>query len=136
MRQPVLSSSSSGSDLKEDASNAKEQPASGTRTRGRFIYQDSNDIPDDDKIVITAEQCEGQLGYGFSTTKKWMIVMVIFIIQISMNINTSLYSNAVSGITERFNVSAQAARVGSAAFLVAYAFGYVLELLVDLTCQS
>jgi MFS family permease len=40
-----------------------------------------------------------------------------------MNFNTSLYSNAVGGISEEFGVSAQAARLGAALFLIAYAFG-------------
>jgi MFS family permease len=40
-----------------------------------------------------------------------------------MNFNTSLYSNAIPGITEEFDVSAQAARIGAAIFLVLYAFG-------------
>lgn len=48
---------------------------------------------------------------------------VIFWIQVSMNFNTSLYSNALTGISEEFNVSAQAARCGAMIFLVAYAFG-------------
>lgn len=40
-----------------------------------------------------------------------------------MNFNTSLYSNAIPGITEQFNVSSQAARCGAMIFLVFYAFG-------------
>lgn len=40
-----------------------------------------------------------------------------------MNFNTSLYSNALTGISEEFDVSAQAARCGAMIFLVAYAFG-------------
>lgn len=41
----------------------------------------------------------------------------------SMNFNTGVYANAVTGITEEFGISAQAARVGQMVFLVAYAFG-------------
>ena len=40
-----------------------------------------------------------------------------------MNLNASLYSNAVTGLEERFSVSNAAARVGQMIFLVAYAFG-------------
>jgi predicted MFS family arabinose efflux permease len=40
-----------------------------------------------------------------------------------MNFNTSLYSNALSGISEEFGVSMQAARCGAMIFLVLYAFG-------------
>ena len=49
--------------------------------------------------------------------------MVIFLVQTSMNFNTSLYSNALSGITDEFGVSTQAARCGAMIFLVLYAFG-------------
>lgn len=40
-----------------------------------------------------------------------------------MNFNTSLYGNAITGMTEEFSISAQAARVGAAVFLILYAFG-------------
>jgi MFS family permease len=52
-----------------------------------------------------------------------MILTVIFFVQVSMNFNTSLYSNAVPGISEEFGVSKQAARCGAMIFLVLYAFG-------------
>lgn len=76
-----------------------------------------------DKIEITEEDCYDELGYSFPTWKKWWILSVIFIVQVSMNFNTSLYSNALGGISEEFGVSMQAARVGAAIFLVTYAFG-------------
>jgi MFS family permease len=52
-----------------------------------------------------------------------MILSIIFLVQVSMNFNTSLYGNAIKGITEEFNVSAQAARCGAMIFLILYAFG-------------
>jgi multidrug resistance protein len=76
-----------------------------------------------DKIELTEDDCYEELGYCFPAWKKWWILTVIFIVQVSMNFNTSLYSNAIGGISERFNVSAQAARVGAAIFLITYAFG-------------
>ncbi|KAF2725707.1 putative MFS multidrug transporter [Polychaeton citri CBS 116435] len=76
-----------------------------------------------DKYEITEDDCYEELGYSWPTWKKWYILTVIFIVQVSMNFNTSLYSNAIPGITEEFNVSAQAARVGAAIFLITYAFG-------------
>lgn len=76
-----------------------------------------------DRYEMTEEDCYDELGFSFPEWKKWMILSVVFLVQVSMNFNTSLYSNAVGGISEEFGVSAQAARVGAAAFLVAYAFG-------------
>ncbi|OAL51535.1 multidrug transporter [Pyrenochaeta sp. DS3sAY3a] len=76
-----------------------------------------------DHYEITEEDCYDELGFSFPTWKKWTILSVIFLVQVSMNFNTSLYSNAVSGISKEFGVSAQAARVGAAVFLITYAFG-------------
>ncbi len=72
---------------------------------------------------ITQEECEGELGFAFPSWKKWWILTVIFLVQTSMNFNTSLYSNGIGGISEEFGVSVQAARAGAAVFLITYAFG-------------
>lgn len=77
----------------------------------------------DDKIEITEEDCYDELGYAYPSWKKWMILTVIFWIQVSMNFNTSLYDNGLGGISKHFGVSEQAARVGAAIFLITYAFG-------------
>jgi MFS family permease len=76
-----------------------------------------------DKVELTEDDCYNQLGYGYSDFKKWSILSVIFLVQVSMNFNTSLYSNAIPGISEEFHVSQQAARWGAAIFLILYAFG-------------
>ncbi|TID26762.1 DNA replication licensing factor [Venturia nashicola] len=81
------------------------------------------DSDGNEKIEINEEDCYDELGFSFPTWKKWSILTVIFWIQVSMNFNTSLYSNALGGISEEFSVSAQAARCGAMIFLVAYAFG-------------
>jgi hypothetical protein len=47
----------------------------------------------------------------------------MFLIQISINLNASLYANGVGKISEEFGISEQAARVPQLTFLVAYAFG-------------
>ncbi|KAI0411565.1 MFS general substrate transporter [Xylaria grammica] len=75
------------------------------------------------KREIKEEDCENELGFAFSDRKKWWILTVIFLVQTSMNFNTSLYSNGLVGISEKFNVSEQAARVGAAIYLITYAFG-------------
>ncbi|KAI0481802.1 major facilitator superfamily domain-containing protein [Xylaria cf. heliscus] len=75
------------------------------------------------KRELTEEDCEYELGYAFSPRKKWWILCVIFLVQTSMNFNTSLYSNGIAGIAEEFQVTNQVARAGAALFLVTYAFG-------------
>ena len=79
--------------------------------------------PSDPKLELTEADCYDELGYAFPSWKKWTIIMIIFLVQTSMNFNTSLYSNAVPGISEEFGVSQQAARCGALVFLVTYAFG-------------
>jgi len=76
-----------------------------------------------DREILKEEDVYEQLGFGYSTFKKWTILTVIFWIQVSMNFNTSLYSNGIGGISEEFNISEQAARCGAMIFLVLYAFG-------------
>lgn len=76
-----------------------------------------------DKIEITEDECYDELGFSFSSRKKWTILSIIFLVQVSMNFNTSLYSNGTTGISEEFGVSAQGARCGAMIFLVLYAFG-------------
>lgn len=75
------------------------------------------------KVILTENECYDELGFSFPTWKKWMILTVIFMVQVSMNFNTSLYSNGLEGIENDFNVSAQGARCGAMIFLVLYAFG-------------
>ncbi|KAJ6092833.1 Major facilitator superfamily domain general substrate transporter [Penicillium sp. IBT 16267x] len=75
------------------------------------------------KRELTEDDCYEKLGFCFPTWKKWMILTVIFVVQMSMNFNSGVYSNAVTGMTKEFGISEQAARVGQAVFLIAYAFG-------------
>lgn len=76
-----------------------------------------------DKYEITEDDCYEELGFSYPVWKKWYILTIIFVVQVSMNFNTALYSNAIGGISEEFNVSEQAARCGAMIFLVMYAFG-------------
>jgi MFS family permease len=120
------SSSSSGENDNEMGAEG-EGPSTGRRMRfPTHDLEDTHEIEKTgtyDKVEITEEDCYDELGYSFPTWKKWWILSVIFIVQVSMNFNTSLYSNALEGISEEFGVSMQAARVGAAIFLITYAFG-------------
>lgn len=75
------------------------------------------------KRELTAQECESELAFAYPELKKWWILTVIFLVQTSMNFNTSLYSNGLGGISEEFQVSEQVARLGAALFLILYAFG-------------
>lgn len=77
----------------------------------------------DGKREITENDCYDKLGYCFPWWKRWAILTVIFIVQMSMNFNSSVYPNAVAPLSKEFGISEQAARVGQMIFLVTYAFG-------------
>ncbi|TIA69514.1 hypothetical protein E3P94_04105 [Wallemia ichthyophaga] len=90
-------------------------------SRPKEAYFEKKD--DKGRIVLTEEMAPEVLGFAFSEKKKYIILTVIAILQISMNFNTSVYPNAVGAISEEWGVSEQAARVGQMGFLVLYAFG-------------
>ena len=77
----------------------------------------------DGKTEIKESECYHNLGFSFPGWKKWSILSVIFAVQVSMNFNTSVYANAITPLTEHFDISSQTAKVGQMIFLVAYAFG-------------
>ena len=75
------------------------------------------------KKLITHAECKGRFASDLSEWKKWKILAILGLVQISMNLNCSLYSNAIPGIAKDFDRSEDAARWGAAVFLIAYAFG-------------
>ncbi|KAF2843121.1 MFS general substrate transporter [Patellaria atrata CBS 101060] len=77
----------------------------------------------DGKIELTEADAWDKLGYSFPTWRKWQILGVVFLIQISMNLNASMYANGVAAISENFHTTKQVARIPQMMFLVAYAFG-------------
>lgn len=87
----------------------------------------ASDLPgtkhEDGKRELTDNDCYDKLGFCFPWYKKWIILTVIFTVQMSMNFNTSVYPNVVVPLSEHFHISEQAARVGQMIFLVTYAFG-------------
>jgi sugar phosphate permease len=106
-----------------DANHHSETDSSHTHHHDAHVTAPSEKLPTTGKQEITEDDCYSELGFSFPTWKKWYILTVIFWVQVSMNFNTSLYSNAIPGIQEEFGVSAQAARCGAMIFLVLYAFG-------------
>lgn len=84
---------------------------------------DAGDKLPSGKRELAEEECYDKLGFCFPWWKKWTVLSVIFLVQMSMNFNTGVYANAVDGLVEEFKISGQAARVGQMIFLVTYAFG-------------
>ena len=118
----------SNEDFKEQPSTP--QPAARPDTnapkrRHKSIYAARSQGSDrqDGKIELKESDCYDELGFGFPAWKKWTILSVIFIVQVSMNFNTSIYGNAIMPLSQHFQIGEQKARVGQMIFLVAYAFG-------------
>ena len=113
-------------DFAPDAEKRRDSSSERTATGGENVDRHAEIKAErlaGDKVELTEADCYDELGYSFPTWKKWTILSIIFLVQVSMNFNTSLYSNGLHGISETFGVSAQAARVGAAVYLVTYAFG-------------
>lgn len=78
---------------------------------------------EDGKLILSEEYCVGKLGFDFKTRKKWAILTVIFLVQVSMNFNAGVYGNSIKGMQEEFHISPQASKTGMGVFLIAYGIG-------------
>ncbi|KAI1078938.1 major facilitator superfamily domain-containing protein [Whalleya microplaca] len=92
--------------------------------RNASTTYDLVELPSEDlRIVIKRSDCGKQLASEWPGRKKWLCLIVIFLVQISMNLNTTLY-NVIQPIAQQFDKSEYEVRWGGAAsFLIAYAFG-------------
>ncbi|OTA62332.1 MFS general substrate transporter, partial [Hypoxylon sp. EC38] len=69
-------------------------------------------------------ECGDRIGFRWPLWKKWYYLCVVFLVQLSMNLNTTLYSNGIEGISLEYGISPFALRWGGAgAFLITYSFG-------------
>lgn len=102
---------------------------------------------EDGKVELKEKDVYGELGFSYSRNKKWTILSVsspslmarsplsilispllndtqiIFLVQLSMNMNAGIYGSALEQFQEHFHVSAQVGRLGQGLFLISYAFG-------------
>ncbi|KAH9905134.1 major facilitator superfamily domain-containing protein [Xylariomycetidae sp. FL2044] len=76
-----------------------------------------------DPNAITEASHPEVLATAFTRLKSWTILNVIFLVQTSMNFNTSLFANGQAGIAREFGMTLQETSTGSALFLIFYAFG-------------
>lgn len=109
------------SDTKENDMATKGEASDGQQPSTEKVQRQRSD----GRVELTDEMAYDKTGYAFPVWKKWMILSVIFVVQVSMNYNTSVYPNTVDLIVEdpRYRgVSEQEARVGQLVFLVAFSF--------------
>lgn len=118
----------SESTVAHEAVNNTEKKSSDSIAAPHASHDETNEKDDknartDGKIELKENDCYDKLGFSFPIWKKWSILSVIFIVQVSMNFNASVYSNAVTGLTKQFDIGEAKARIGQMIFLIAYAFG-------------
>lgn len=77
----------------------------------------------DGKVELTEEKAPHVLGFAFPTWKKWLILCVVFTVQMSMNFNTSVFPNGYKKISAHFGVPQKQTELGQMIFLISYAFG-------------
>ncbi|GFF56701.1 hypothetical protein IFM58399_10379 [Aspergillus lentulus] len=77
----------------------------------------------DGKVELKESDCYDKLGFSYPSWKKWTILTVVVMVQISMNFNASFYASGITPIAKHFHIAKQAARVGQMDFLIAYGFG-------------
>ncbi|KAH7028017.1 major facilitator superfamily domain-containing protein [Microdochium trichocladiopsis] len=104
--------------LRNDYANSNSH--TGSDSGSGSALPNANEKP---KTELKPEDVASELPFAYSRRKKWLILCVVFLVQVSMNLNTTLYSNGIPGIAKEFGVTEEAARWGAAAFLIAYAFG-------------
>ena len=107
----------------DDASKAEIETQENMNGEKQEHHADNNDTLTGGKRELKEADEYDKLGYSFPLWRKWMILMIMFYIQISINLNASLYANGVKGISTKFGISEQAVRVPQLTFLCAYAFG-------------
>ncbi|KIR60252.1 multidrug transporter [Cryptococcus bacillisporus CA1873] len=103
--------------------NIRKQETQITHVEGQTRPRQSRGDTGDGRHILQEEEAPEVLGFAWSTRKKWTTLTVIFIVQCSMNYNAAVYANGTAFLQEKFDISAQAARVGQMIFLVSYAFG-------------
>jgi hypothetical protein len=74
--------------------------------------------------LLTEENApQGLLARDFSESKKWVILNVIAFLQISMNLNASIFGSANHALRGKWKISELRCRMFQGFFLIAYAFG-------------
>ncbi|KAK9898417.1 putative MFS multidrug transporter, partial [Cystobasidium minutum MCA 4210] len=78
---------------------------------------------EDGKVELREKDVYSQLGFSWAPSKKWSILTIIFLVQLSMNLNAGIYGSALEQFQDHFSVAPQVARLGQGLFLISYAFG-------------
>ncbi|GAA96403.1 uncharacterized protein L969DRAFT_627606 [Mixia osmundae IAM 14324] len=106
-----------------DPASSTDTLADPTLQRRPSILQRKKTKRTDGKRELTEAEGYEVTGYCFSTPKKWIILSVIFAVQISLNFNASIIGNAIMPISEKYGITEQKARLTQGLLLIFYGLG-------------
>lgn len=125
--EPGDQQNSTPTDVRKDRSNIKSEKFSNDKGKdgeGRLAKTLSRkashweEAKRSGKIVLHEDEVYDQLGFTFSTRKKWWILSVVFLVQSSMNFNSAIIANSFDGVQEEFGVGQYAVRCLQGLFLI------------------
>ncbi|KUI70194.1 hypothetical protein VM1G_06306 [Cytospora mali] len=73
--------------------------------------------------VITEQEAWEHTAHNYKRHRKRSILVILWMIQIAMNMNGSLWANTEAGLSSYYNFSIHKVSLGNMAFLISYAFG-------------
>ncbi|KAI7785821.1 mfs multidrug [Diaporthe eres] len=86
-------------------------------------YSQHDDQNGTGRRIVTEAEAKEHTAYAYKTSLKCGVLAALWMVQIAMNMNGSLYANAQVSMADFFDVSVQKTTYGNMAFLISYAFG-------------
>ena len=75
------------------------------------------------RLIITEQEAWEYTAYNYKKHRKWSILVILWMIQIAMNMNGSLWASTGAGLASYYNVDIHKMPLGNMTFLISYAFG-------------
>lgn len=73
--------------------------------------------------IITEQEAWAHTAYNYRKQEKWTLLLCLWMIQIAMNMNGSLWANTAAGLSSYYGVPINKVSLGDTTFLISYAFG-------------
>lgn len=73
--------------------------------------------------IVTEDEAQEYTAYKYKKHKKWGVLGILWMIQIAMNMNGSLWASTEAGLASHYNVDIHKMPLGNMTFLISYAFG-------------
>lgn len=73
--------------------------------------------------IITEREAWDHTAFSYTWHRKWTILLILWMIQIAMNMNGSIWANTAAGLSSHYDIPINRVSFGNMAFLMSYAFG-------------